>query len=187
MPRVVRALAAMCASRLARDDWPMWVRLWDSMIVDAAPPLPEVGSVLSSVGIRVRGVPTDAEPGSPDGIVEVQGTGSTGPQHVEYRLTGVASDAREFDADTSREGNRHAGAEFVLTVNGDGFQVQFDGRARDVLPDSRVTVAGNLALVREYEWDAFRLGDSRADWLVGAVVTLDGGDAMLYLAHPTTE
>ena len=68
--------------------------------------------------------------------------------------------------------------------SGDSFHVMFEGRAAEIVPGARVTVTGTFALVGDYEWDAFRLVDTRDDWLVTRVITADGGDAMLDLAHP---
>lgn len=167
----------MRAIRNAHDDGHMWVRLMDWLIADGEPPLPNVGSLLSGVGLRVRGEVTAAPPESPDGIVEAQ---DGHPHEVMYRLTGRARAPRDFDVDTG-----HAGAEFVLTVGFDRFQVQTDGWARDVLTGSRVTVTGRLTVVGEYEWDAFSLGESRADWLVKAVAPADDDDTMLDLAAPS--
>jgi len=50
---------------------------------------------------------------------------------------------------------------------------------------SRVTVTGRLTVVGEYEWDAFALGESRADWLVKAVAPADNDDTMLDLVAPS--
>ena len=95
-------------------------------------------------------------------------------------MTGRAGEPRISDADGS-----HGGAEFVLTVGSDRFQVQFDGRAREVSVGTRVTVIGRLAVIGDYEWDAFGLSESRADWLVTGVASADRGDTMLDLA-PTS-
>jgi hypothetical protein len=159
----------------------MWVRLMDWMIADGEPPLPNVGSLLTGVGLRVRGEVTAAPPDSPDGIVEVQ---DGHPHEVMYRLTGRAGEPRDFDVDTG-QGGRHAGAEFVLTVGSDRYQVQTDGWARDVPTGSRVTVTGRLGVVGEYEWDAFALGESRSDWLLKAVAPADDVDTMLDLVAPS--
>ncbi|TDO60793.1 hypothetical protein EV651_10765 [Kribbella sp. VKM Ac-2571] len=166
------------AIRSTHDDGLMWVRLMHWMIADGEPGLPNVDSLLTGVGLRARGDVTAATPDSPDGIVEAQGGQ---PHEVIYRLTGRASEPKDFDVDTGA-GGRHAGAEFVLTVGSDRYQAQSDGWARDVPTGSRVTVTGRLEVVGEYEWDAFELGESRADWLVKAVATPpDGDDIMLDL------
>jgi hypothetical protein len=44
-------------------------------------------------------------------------------------------------------------------------------------------VRGQLSVVGDYEWDAFQLSDSRADWHVAEVVVLETGDAMIHLDH----
>jgi hypothetical protein len=64
----------------------MWVRLLEWMIADAEPPMRTVGSMLTGVGIRVRGEVTTARPESPDGIVEIQGGAPFG--HANNRLPG---------------------------------------------------------------------------------------------------
>ena len=160
----------------------MWVRLMNWMIADGEPPLPNVGSLLTCVGLRVRGEVTAAPPDSPDGSVETQGGH---PPEVMYRLTGRAGEPRDFDVDTGQAGMRHAGVEFVLTVGFDRYQVQTDGWASDVPTGSRVTVTGSLAVVGEYEWDAFALSELRADWLVKAVAPADNDDTMLDLLAPS--
>ncbi len=48
--------------------------------------------------------------------------------------------------------------------------------------ESRVTVTGRVAVVGEYEWDAFELEESRSDWRVSAVASGDRDDMMLELA-----
>jgi hypothetical protein len=92
-------------------------------------------------------------------------------------LTGIAEEARDYQADDGGQ-PRHAGAEFVLRVDAYRIQVQFDGRATDIRPGSRVTVRGPLELVGEYEWEAFRLVDTRADWYVNEVEPLGRAGAM---------
>src|SRR5690349_2507223 len=118
----------------------MWVRAMEWMIADGEPPMPSVGSVLTGVGIRVRGDVTCPEPESRDGVVALSGGV---PHETRYRLTGRAGEGRGFDVDTG-SGTEHGGAEFLLTVAANQFQVQFDGRARDVPTGSRVTVTGQL-------------------------------------------
>jgi hypothetical protein len=169
------------AIRNTHDDGHMWVRLMNWMIADGEPTLPNTGSLLTGVGLRLRGEVTAARPDSPDGIVEAQ---DGHPHEVMYRLTGRARAPRDFDVDTG-QGGRHAGAEFVLTVGSDRYQAQTDGWARDVPTGSRVTVTGRLTVVGEYEWDAFALGESRADWLVKAVAPADNDDTMLDLVAPS--
>lgn len=81
----------------------------------------------------------------------------------------------------SDRGSRHAGVEFLLLVATDRFQVQADGRASQVPAGSRVTVTGRLELVGEYEWDAFQIEESRAEWLVKALAPAGDDDVMLDL------
>lgn len=155
----------------------MWVRLMDWMIADAEPPMPQVGEHVNGVGIRVRGTVTPAPLHRPDGIVEVD---APKPHQVRYQLTGSVVDPRDFDVDHD-SGGKHARGEFVLAVRDDRFQVQLEGSARDIHPGTRVTVDGPLFIVGAYEWDDFRLTESRADWLVRAAVRADRGDTMLDL------
>ncbi|MEV4266782.1 hypothetical protein [Kribbella sp. NPDC049584] len=151
------------------------------MIADGEPPLPNVGSLLTGVGLQVHGEVTAAPPDSPDGIAEAQ---DGHPHEVMYRLTGRAGAPRDFDVDTGR-GRQHAGAEFVLTVGSDRYQVDTDGWARDVPTGSRVTVTGRLTVVGECEWEAFALDESRADWLVKAAAPADNDDTRLDLVAPS--
>ncbi len=150
------------------------------MIVDGEPPMPEVGSVLTRVGLRVRGVVAAVQPDFADGIVEVR---PGHPHEVIYRLTGRADGPQDFEVDTGA-GIRHAGAGFVLTTGTDRYQVEIDGWARDVPAGSRVTVTGRLEVVGDYEWDAFGLWESRADWLVKAIAWADDRDIMVDLGAP---
>ena len=160
----------------------MWVAIRDWMLADQEPPRPSVGSVLRSAGVSVRGTVAVAEPDAPDSIAEIGATLDASPQFVEYMLTGTTAPARDVDIHTGRH-RRHSGAEFVLTVSGLRFQVRFDGSARDVPARSRVVVRGQLSLVADYEWEAFQLADSRADWRVRHVVALDTGGVMVDLDH----
>jgi hypothetical protein len=99
-------------------------------------------------------------------------------------MTGIASGAQDVWTSTKRSGpGQHFGGECVVTVGADRFQVQFNGNASDVVAGSRVTVTGALELVGEYEWEAFELTDTRADWLVTDVVDLPGGDSRVGLSH----
>lgn len=162
----------------------MWVRVLEWMLVEKVPPRPDAGSLLRSVGVRLHGVATAAD-ATPDGVVEVPDPDSSTHRSV-YALTGTASDAQDFWTNTKRWGRgQHSGAEFVLTVGADRFQVHFLGHASDVVSGSRVTATGGLSLVGEYEWDGFELTDTRADWLVTKVVDLPDGDIMVELAYPT--
>ena len=173
-------------SRAGGNDVPVWVRVEDWMLVENEPPRPDAGSLLRAVGVRVRGVVTAADGATPDGVTEVSEADGSDPYQKVYALTGTASDAQDVWTNTTRwrRGSQHAGVEFVLTVGRDRFQVQTEGRASDVVTGSRLTATGSLALVGEYEWDAFELADTRADWLVTKVVDLPRGDIEVELAHP---
>ena len=158
----------------------MWVAVYDWMLADNEPPLPSVGSMLRAVGVRLTGTLAAAEPGAADAIAEIAATNDPVPWLVEYVVTGTAGQARDFEFEVDRRRRQSAG-EFVLTVNDYRFQVRFDGWAHDLALDSRVAVRGKLSAVGGYEWDAFQLTESRADWRVGDVVVLDGGGAMIDL------
>jgi len=163
----------------------MWVRQYEWMIMDSEPPLPEAGTVLRRIGLRMHGVCRSADTGCPDGLVVVGGSqAQTQPQAAKYDLTGIAGAARDIKVTDPKGLGMAALAEFVLAVGDDRFHVMFEGQAAEIVPDARVTVTGTFALVGDYEWDAFRLVDTRDDWLVTRVITADGGDAMLDLAHP---
>jgi hypothetical protein len=103
-------------------------------------------------------------------------------QRPVYALTGTVSDPGDVWTKTERwGGGEHSGAELVLAVGTDRFQVQFDGSASDVVPGSRATATGELVLVGDYEWEAFDLTDTRADWYVARAIDLPGGDIQVDL------
>jgi hypothetical protein len=175
------------ARRRGRDDVSMWVGVMDWMLADDEPPKPTAGSLLRSVGVRVRGAVTAAYSDIPDGVAEVPDADSSGQDRDVYAVTGIASNPKDVSTNTKRWGRGvRSGAEFVLLFGADQFQVQFDGRASEVPPESRVTVTGGLELVGEYEWDAFELRDTRADWLVTKVVALPDGDIAVNLARASS-
>ena len=164
----------------------MWVRVMNWMLADDEPPRPSVGSLLKSVGVRIRGVVAVADLRISDGIVEIEGGRGRGDQV--YALTGIASKVRDLWSAAERgRPSEHYGAEFVLKVGADQFQAQFDGHASDVAAGMRVTVAGRLELVGEYEWESFLLPDTRTDWLIAEIVEVPDDDILVRLAHPSTE
>ena len=76
-------------------------------------------------------------------IQELQVDADSLPDGDCYALTGIASKARDVWTGEKRwRRHQHAGAEFVLTVGVDRFQVQFDGSASQVTADSPMTVTG---------------------------------------------
>jgi hypothetical protein len=176
----------MRVSRCRADDVFIWVRAMDWMIVNSELAIPRSGATLHSVGIRLRGAISPADSAVSDGVVALPDSANLGSDRTAYVLTGIASDARDVWTNTTRwrRGRRHAGAELVLTVGPDRFHISFEGHASDVVPGSRLTATGDLALVADDEWDAFELADTRADWLVRKVVDLRGGDMKVQLAHP---
>jgi hypothetical protein len=155
----------------------------DWMLSDGDLPRPVAGAVLRSVGLRLRGGVTAAEGPTPDGVVEVLADRAGDQGAPEYALTGVASDGRDVWADYGRRwsGPDRVGAEFVLTVGGELFQVQHGALSSAVPDTSRVTVTGAFELVGEYEWEHFGLVDTRADWFVRQVIELTGGDVLVDL------
>jgi len=186
--RIVQAGSATRSLRTPAkgDDVSMWMRIFGWMLADDEPPMPCSGALLRSVGVRVRGAVTVADRATRGGVVVVSGGDSADPHQILYACTGIAGRANDVWTDTGRRGerHRHAGAEFVLTVGAHRFQVEFDGPASEVRPDSRVTVTGRLELVGAYEWDAFNLVDTRADWMVMNVVRVPDGDVLVDLALP---
>jgi hypothetical protein len=169
----------------AGEDVCVWVRVMGWMLADDEPPRPSVGSLLRSVGVRVRGLVVAADSDIPDGVVEV--SGGSGPGEQVYAVTGIASEGRDLWSGAERgRRSEHDGAEFVLRVGADQFQVQFDGYASEVASGVRATVTGRLELVGEYEWESFRLDDTRTDWLVTEIVELSRDDIFVRLAHPSS-
>lgn len=157
----------------------MWVRLWDWMIADGEVPVPREGSVLAGVGVRWRGEVALARPDTPEGVEQ---TGTGRGDHTVYRVTGLATEARDFDMDFDGGERKHAGADFVLTLGNVRFQVQFKGWARDVVEGSRVSVTGRAEIIGAYEWEAFGLTDVRADWTVTRISDADDEGVMLEVA-----
>lgn len=163
----------------------MWVHVREWVLVESDRPRPNAGSLLQAAGVRVRGVVTFAGDARPEGVAEVVDRIPPDRMPPVYSVTGTVGDAQDVSTNSKRRGRgSHSGAEFVLTVGKDRFQVQFDGHAADVTTGSRVTVTGPLELVGDYEWDAFELTDTRADWHVVKLVDLPGGDFAVELTHP---
>lgn len=165
----------------------VWVRIADWMTMDEEPPRPVAGGVLHSVGLRVHGQVAPAGDMAGDGIAEVLTESAADQDAPVYALTGAATDGRDIwvgDGRRWRSQSQRAGAEFVLTVGGERFQVQHGGLASDVVESSRVTATGGLELVGGYEWEDFGLVDTRADWLVRQVVELPGGNVLVDLHRP---
>lgn len=161
----------------------MWVRIADWMLVDDEPPRPVPASLLHSVGVRVRGEVSAADDATPDGVVAMPRGDRADPEVRAYAMTGIATDPREIRIKTTRWGRgESAGAEFVLSIGPDRFQVQFGGNVADMAPHSRVTVIGTLELVGAYEWDAFELRDTRADFAVYQVISMSNGDILVDVA-----
>ncbi|MCA1984736.1 hypothetical protein [Nocardioides nematodiphilus] len=160
----------------------MWVRVPDWMLVESGRPRPEVDSLFPSAGVRLHGQITAVDGHTPDGICEVTRFESTERTPVVYALTGTAAAAVDvWTGDEDSNHHQRAGAELVLSVDSDRFQVQFKGSASTVTPNSRLTATGELVLVGDYEWDAFDLTDTRADWRVMRVVDLARGAVLVEL------
>lgn len=90
----------------------MWVRLPEWMIYDGEPPLPEVGEILPSLGLRVHGEVVPAAEDLPDAMTEIP---ADHPHEVRYWVTGRIEEPRDFDMDQG-QGTTHAGVEFVVNV-----------------------------------------------------------------------
>lgn len=167
------------------DDGSMLVRVPEWVLVESGRPRPDAGSHLRSVAVRLHGQIAAVDGETPDGITEVPPGGSMANQRPVYALTGTISDPSDVWTRTKRWGRgEHSGAELVLTIGSDRFQVQFDGSASDVVPGSRVTATGELVLVGDYEWESFDLTDTRADWYIVRVVDLPGDDIQVDLERP---
>jgi hypothetical protein len=163
----------------------MLVRVPDWVLVESGRHRPEAGSHLRSVAVRLQGQIAAVRGETPDGITEVALVGSVANRRTIYALTGTVSDPRDVWTKTKRWGrSEHSGAELVLTIGTDRFQVQFDGSASDVGPGSRATATGELVLVADYEWESFDLTDIRTDWYVTRVINLPDGDIQVDLARP---
>ncbi len=143
----------------------MWVYLPEWMVADEEPPSPVAGGVLAKVGLRVRGDLSVAEVDTPDRWVDL-GSRDPDPRYRRYAVTGEAGPVRSVEAGMEREGAQHFGAELVMTVGRARFQVQCGGFAVDVPAGSRVTVRGTVAVIGDYEWNAFDLQDTRTNWRV---------------------
>jgi hypothetical protein len=155
----------------------VWVRVADWMIADGEVPVPRPGDVLEELGIRWRGEVSPAGHEVPDGLDQLT---AGRPAEVTYRVTGRASEARDFHFEID-PGVRDHGTDFVLTVGTARFQVQCAGRAVDVPEGARVSVTGRAGVIGSYEWDDPGLPDVRADWRVTGVLPRDDGGVMLDL------
>jgi hypothetical protein len=156
----------------------MWARLSEWMIYDGEPPMPEVGTVLTGVGLRVRGELALAPSDRPDGIFELS---RDRPRDITYQVTGRIEEPRDFEVGTGR-GFQHGGVEFVVTVGAERYQVQCDRWACQVGSAPRVTVHGQFEVIGSYEWADFQLEETRSTWLVQSVAPAEHGDWMLDLA-----
>jgi hypothetical protein len=167
----------------AGDDAAMWVRVMGGMLTTGEALRPVAGGELRAAGLRVRGAVVAADDATADGVVDLPAARGTAQGCPEYQLTGVASDGRDVWAQHRRRrgSTHHAGAEFVLSVGGQRYQVHHGGSASDVAERSRVTVIGAVELVAGYEWEDFGLPDTRSDWFIERVVELSDGDALVDL------
>lgn len=156
----------------------MWVRVPDWMVVEGDVPDPRAGGTLEGAGVRVLGHVTSTKPSESDGVSELR-FDETDPSRAVYRVTGTATDVRGVEVDFGR-GSQPAGIEFVLTNATLDLQVQVK-RTVAIDPGSGVTVEGPMVVIGDYEWGAFELTDTRADWQIHSVVSLSDGDLMLDL------
>lgn len=160
----------------------MWVRVPDWMLADDEVPRPTPGMVLVGLGVRWHGTVTPAAPGVDDGVLQLGGDPA---EETAYRVTGRASEARDFEVVVDDDRPEHGGADFVLTVGSVRFQVQFKGWAREVPEDGRLSVTGRAVFIGGYEWDSFDLGEVRTDWEVNATIGAPHGDVLVDV-FPTT-
>ena len=160
----------------------VWVRVADWMIADGEVPVPRPGDVLRGLGVRWQGEVSSAAPEVSDGIEQL--TLGSSASDVTHRVTGWASDARDFHVDMD-PGVRDHGTDFVLAVGTVRFQVQCAGCAADVLEGTRVSVTGRASVIGSYEWDGFDLADVRRDWHVDGVRPPDDEGVMVIL-HPVS-
>jgi hypothetical protein len=157
------------------------VRVADWMIADGEVPVPRPGDVLEELGIRWRGEVSPAGHDVPDGLDEL--TREPPASEVTYRVTGRASEARDFHVEMD-PGVREHGTDFVLTVGTVRFQVQCAGWAADVPEGARVSVTGRASVIGSYEWDAFGLADVRTDWRVTGVLPRGGDEGVMLDLDP---
>jgi hypothetical protein len=144
---------------------------------------PAAGDVLPGEGIRIFGsVETSMNPveGIVSSEVNPDGTGRTNT----YVVMGSVVSARDYQVNFG-PGPRHAGAQVVLSVNGDLMQAQVPRvTASDIEHGDLLTVSGEISIIADYEWDAFGLVDTRRSWSVEEVQHLGSGDYLLLL-RPT--
>jgi len=140
--------------------------MWVETVID--PPPSDVPVVVRGVGLRIHGFVEAAV--VVEGIVELPA--SIVPD-TRYEMTGRVSNLRDFYATVGPARIGRAGAEFVLSVGDDKFQVMVNGSSVSEVESlgGSVTVTGRLRTVGDYEWDddEFGLEDNRADWLITAV------------------
>ena len=140
---------------------------------------PVAGGILPNEGIRIRGTVESSHTPAQECISTIGGS-LADPGAVEYVLAGSVVTATDFQSDTGT-GPLHAGTDVVLSVNGDLMQSQIAGPASDIEIGSALTVRGRLVHIRDYEWDAFGLVDTRRSWSIEEVQRLADDDLMLRL------
>jgi hypothetical protein len=131
----------------------VWTYLETWVVQDGEIPELRVGSKLIDHGVRASGwviEPTAAV----EGLELVDGPDPDGFATVTYRLTGLVEWAR-------RETD-----EWIIRSDG----TPYLARLSDLHPlpgvRQRVTVLCALAVVPDYEWDAFEIPSVRQDWIV---------------------
>lgn len=160
----------------------MWVALPDWMVVDGAVPPPRPRTVLTRVGLRIRGDWFDADSAQSDRVSLVP-IDSNAPRRIRYRATGTAGEVTTYEFNTG-SGPQIAGSEFVLRLGAFGLQAQVPPDVPGPIAGSRLTIEGPVAVVGDYEWEAFDLSDTRADWWIRDVVEGPLGDDIMLDVEP---
>ena len=160
----------------------LWARLADWVRVEGDLPQPLQGSVLPHVGIRAYGTVERVSDAVDVGLIAESQPSDTDPRTPVYAVTATVESSRDFEADTG-SGSQHAGLELVLDARRCRLQAQVEGHAHDVEIGSRVTVRGTLFVIGQYEWEAFGLVDTRADWRIEETLTQPDGDYVLRLTR----
>jgi hypothetical protein len=131
----------------------VWTYLETWVVQDGGIPELRVGSKLIDHGVRASGwviEPTAAE----DGLELVDGPDPDGYDTPTFRLTGLV------------EWSRPETDEWILRCNATAFLARLSREHPLPGMKQRVTVLCALAVVPDYEWDAFAIPNVRQDWIV---------------------
>jgi hypothetical protein len=140
---------------------------------------PAPGDVLTAVGIRISGTVVQP-PADREGVSAREQVLDHDSDSPEYVVTGSMVSARDYKFDMG-SAPQHGGTDVVLSVNGELMQAQVPGPASDIGTGSTLTVAGEVSLIADYEWDAFELVDTRRSWVIEEVHHIEIGDYLLQL------